>query len=81
MLRYMANDLKVRAGRIGAQRRWGPRRRLNIGDLTPDQRELVLGVIEAQRIANEVMKKAAAVRETPATADPEVRGGSLDSAA
>lgn len=39
-------------GRIGAARRWGPKRRLNIGDLTPAQREVVLGLIEAQRLAN-----------------------------
>lgn len=42
----------VDAGKRGAERRWGPPRRFNIGDLTPAQRELVAGLIEAQRLAN-----------------------------
>ena len=32
----------VEAGRKGAAKRWGPPRRISIGDLTPDQRRLVL---------------------------------------
>lgn len=36
-------------GRIGGVRRWGPRRRVNLGDLTPAQRRLVLALIAAAR--------------------------------
>ena len=42
----------VEAGRKGAAKRWGPPRRISIGDLTPDQRRLVLAMIEAERQAN-----------------------------
>ncbi len=45
---------KVRAGTIGALRRWGepgsrPSPVVRIGDLTPSQRELVLALISAAR--------------------------------
>lgn len=40
------------AGKRGAQRRWGPPRRIHIGDLAPAQRELVLAAIEAERRKN-----------------------------
>lgn len=36
----------------GAAARWGPPRRLRLADLTPDQRRVVLAVVEAQRAAN-----------------------------
>lgn len=36
-------------GVIGARRRWGPPRRLNIGDLSPEQRQRILDLIEAER--------------------------------
>lgn len=42
----------VEAGRRGARARWGEKRRINLSDLTDDQRRVVLGIIEAQRIAN-----------------------------
>lgn len=42
----------VEAGKRGAEQRWGPPRRVHIGDLTPDQRRLVLALIDAQRLAN-----------------------------
>ena len=34
---------------VAADRRWGPPRRLHIGDLTPDQRRLVQAYVAAQR--------------------------------
>ena len=42
---------KVRAGHLGAERRWGPpgTRTVKIGDLTPEQRRLVLALVEAAR--------------------------------
>jgi len=39
-------------GLRGAEVRWGPTRRVNLRDLTPDQRRVVLALIEAQRAAN-----------------------------
>lgn len=41
-------------GMIGARRRWGPPRNHNIADLSPEQREIVNALIEAQRKANEI---------------------------
>ena len=48
---------KVAAGALGAQKRWGPRRVVKIGDLSPAQRRLVLALVEAARAEPE---KAAA---------------------
>jgi hypothetical protein len=42
----------VEAGKRGAERRWGPPRRLHLGDLTPEQRRLVLARVEALRNLN-----------------------------
>lgn len=52
VLSSIKDPVKVRAGHASAARRWGPPRRLNIGDLTPAQRQVVLALVEAQRIAN-----------------------------
>ena len=45
------NPTKVAAGRAGAERRWGPpgTRTVKIGDLTPEQRRLVLALVHAAR--------------------------------
>ncbi len=45
------NPIKVRAGRIGAEARWGPpgTRVVKIGDLTIEQRRLVLALVDAAR--------------------------------
>ena len=40
------------SSRRAAEARWGPKRRLNIGDLSPEQRRVVLALVEAQRAAN-----------------------------
>jgi hypothetical protein len=41
---------KVRAGTIGAKKRWGEEPRIvRLDDLTPPQRRLVLALIEAAR--------------------------------
>lgn len=40
---------RVEGGRKGARRRWGPTRVVRIDDLTPDQRRLVLALIDAAR--------------------------------
>jgi hypothetical protein len=50
------------AGRLGARKRWGPPRRIHIGDLTPAQRELIMAAIEAER------RKLAREREAPGEA-------------
>jgi hypothetical protein len=39
----------VSAGKRGAERRWGPPRRPYIGDLSNQQRRLILAAIEAER--------------------------------
>lgn len=41
-------------GKKGAEVRWGPPRRIHIGDLSADQRRLVVALVEAQRSANTV---------------------------
>lgn len=43
------NPAKVAAGRAGALKRWGPPRVVRLDELTPDQRRLVLAMIEAAR--------------------------------
>lgn len=40
------------AGLIGARRRWGPPRHARLDHLTPEQREIVLALIDAQEKAN-----------------------------
>lgn len=42
----------VEAGKRGARRRWGPPRVVRLDALTPEQRDVVLALIEAQRAAN-----------------------------
>jgi hypothetical protein len=57
----------VRAGQLGARRRWGEEPRIaRLDDLTPPQRRLVQALISAQRAEN---AKAAADVD-PATAAP-----------
>lgn len=45
-------DVFVESGRRGAEKRWGPPRVVRLHDLTPEQRRLVLALVEAQREAN-----------------------------
>jgi hypothetical protein len=47
---------KVAAGRAGALRRWGPpgTRVARLGDLTPEQRDLVLTLVAAVKSKNKV---------------------------
>jgi hypothetical protein len=40
---------KVRAGRAGAERRWGPPGVVRLDELTPPQRRLVLALVEAAK--------------------------------
>lgn len=40
---------KVAAGQAGARKRWGAPRVVRIDDLTPEQRRLVLALIDAAR--------------------------------
>ena len=42
---------RQRVGVINAEKRWGPRRCLNLGDLDADRRRAVLLLVEAQRSA------------------------------
>jgi hypothetical protein len=43
------DPVKVRAGSIGARRRWGERRIVRLDDLTAPQRRLVLALVDAAR--------------------------------
>jgi hypothetical protein len=43
------NPAKVAAGRAGAASRWGPPRVVRIDQLTPEQRRLVVALIEAAK--------------------------------
>ena len=43
------NPGRVAGGIMGARRRWGPPRIVRLGDLTPEQRRLVLALIAAVR--------------------------------
>jgi hypothetical protein len=45
------NPLKIKAGHAGAAKRWGPPRHARLDDLPPEQRALVLALIEAARAA------------------------------
>jgi hypothetical protein len=40
---------RVRAGQIGARRRWGPPRSIKLADLTPDQRRAILSYLEVAK--------------------------------
>jgi hypothetical protein len=40
---------KVRAGQLGMRARWGPPRVVRLDDLTPEQRRLVLALVEAAK--------------------------------
>ena len=51
-LSVLTKTSPAQAGRLGAAKRWGPPRRVHLGDLTPEQREIVLAFIEAQRNAS-----------------------------
>jgi hypothetical protein len=46
-------------GRRGAEVRWGPARKAYFADLTPEQRQVVLALIDAQRNANKALKNGA----------------------
>lgn len=46
-------------GQRGAQKRWGPPRRIHIGDLPPERRQFLLSLIEAERKAQAREKSAA----------------------
>ena len=58
MVSTSKDPAKVAAGKAGAVARWGAPRRLQLGDLTPDQRRLVLALVEAAREANAVRQAA-----------------------
>lgn len=49
------NPIKVRAGKAGAESRWGPdRRSVRLVSLNPPQRRLVLALIAAAELENGV---------------------------
>jgi hypothetical protein len=49
--RYQYDDRQLagRAGRLGARARWGPPRVVRLDDLSPEQRRLVLALVDAAR--------------------------------
>ena len=57
--------IKSRAGRLGARARWGDPGVVNLTDLTPAQRRLVLALVDA---AKAEQRKAPVVFETPTEA-------------
>jgi hypothetical protein len=59
------DTIKSRAGRLGARARWGDPGVVNLAELTPAQRRLVLALISAAAAEN---KKAPVVSETPTEA-------------
>ena len=59
------NLVKTAAGKLGARARWGDPGVVNLSDLTPAQRRLVLALISAAAAEN---KKAPVVSETPTEA-------------
>jgi hypothetical protein len=59
----------VAAGKRGALKRWGPQRVVRLDSLDPTVAAVIRAIIDAN-------EKAAAVSETPATAEPEVRRAS-----
>lgn len=61
---------KQRAGRVGARRRWGDPGVVQLDQLTPPQRRLVLALVQAAK------SEAAAAIEVPAAATSEVRDAS-----
>jgi hypothetical protein len=42
---------KARAGALGARKRWGPRRVVRLDDLTPEQRAVVMALVDAAKAA------------------------------
>lgn len=54
------NPKKVRAGRIAARARWGEPRVVRLDSLTPEQRRLVLALIDAAKEAPASGQKASA---------------------
>lgn len=47
----LKDPVKVRAGQIGANARWGPPRVVRLDELTPDQRRVVVAMLEAAKKA------------------------------
>ena len=74
---------KVRAGKIGATKRWGEQPRVaRLDELDPRIREAVMALIRADaaaRAANE--KDSAVVSAMPAESSPEVRRGGVETQA
>ena len=73
----MATDIKdpikVRAGQIGARKRWGEPRLVRLDDLTMAQRQLVMALVDAARS----QKAATTDVETIAAADAGGHGNDL----
>ena len=47
---------KADAGRLGARAKWGPPRIARLDDLTPEQRAVVLALVEAARSAKAAIR-------------------------
>lgn len=68
------------AGKRGAAKRWGPPRLLHVGDLSPDQRRLVLAFVEMARAAD-LHKETTPTGENVGAVNAEVTRGRVDSPA
>ena len=63
---------KVHAGRLGALKRWGEPRVVRLDEMTPDQRRLVLALVDAAKKAP-APAKADAQEVSSASSTPPTR--------
>jgi hypothetical protein len=52
------NPVFVESGRAGARRRWGQQRIVRLDSLTPEQRRLVLALVEAAKSSSDAPQAA-----------------------
>ena len=70
------DPVKVRAGTLGARKKWGPQRIVRLDSLEPAVAAAVRALIEADQAA----KRNAAEGQSPAALRAEVRRGVVDPA-
>lgn len=64
------NPALVEAGRRGARARWGEPRTVRLDELTPEQRHLVVALIDAAKKAPAVAESASALEVSRADTRP-----------
>lgn len=69
------NPARVRAGTLGMRARWGPRRVIHLGDLSAEQREVVVALVDATKaVLLTQNREAAPAIVSPGTAKSEGHG-------